>query len=78
MDKIIADASGKEISGEKAFELYDTYGFPVDLTALILNEKGLLLNEKGFQEVGGKAKEKRKAIKRKKEREPLIGAGKPL
>ncbi len=50
LDKIIADASGKEISGEKAFELYDTYGFPIDLTALILSEKGLLLNEKGFQE----------------------------
>ncbi len=50
LDKIIADASSKEISGEKAFELYDTYGFPIDLTALILSEKGLLLNEKGFQE----------------------------
>ncbi|MFT5762439.1 MAG: alanyl-tRNA synthetase, partial [Polaribacter sp.] len=41
LDEIISSSETKEISGEKAFELYDTFGFPVDLTALILNEKGL-------------------------------------
>lgn len=50
LDKIISTSNSKTISGEKAFELYDTYGFPVDLTTLILNEKGYTLNDKEFEE----------------------------
>ncbi|WP_343330878.1 alanine--tRNA ligase [Polaribacter staleyi] len=49
LDRIIENSSSKEISGDKAFELYDTYGFPIDLTSLILSEKGLKLDEKGFE-----------------------------
>ena len=49
LDRIIENTSGKEVSGDKAFELYDTYGFPIDLTSLILSEKGLTLDEKGFE-----------------------------
>lgn len=48
LDKIIENSEEDEVSGQKAFELYDTYGFPFDLTSLILREKGLLLDEKGF------------------------------
>ncbi len=48
LDTIIANTKGKEIDGRKAFELYDTYGFPKDLTALILSEKGYTLDEEGF------------------------------
>jgi alanyl-tRNA synthetase len=48
LDRIIKDEKGSQISGVKAFELYDTYGFPIDLTALILNERGLSLDEESF------------------------------
>jgi len=50
LDTIIENTKGDTVSGEKAFELYDTYGFPIDLTALILSEKSLKLDEAGFKQ----------------------------
>lgn len=50
LNRIVEATKGDTVSGEKAFELYDTYGFPKDLTALILSEKDLKLDEKGFEE----------------------------
>ena len=61
LDEIISSAKEKEISGDKAFELYDTFGFPIDLTALILSEKGLSLDEKGFLEELQKQKKRSRA-----------------
>ena len=49
LDSIIAAAKGTQIDGRKAFELYDTFGFPIDLTALILEEKGYTLDKDGFE-----------------------------
>ncbi|WP_339632204.1 alanine--tRNA ligase [Bizionia echini] len=49
LDGIVKNTSGDTVSGEKAFELYDTYGFPIDLTALILSEQGLKLDQAGFK-----------------------------
>ena len=47
MDKMVSD--GKTVlAGDDAFKLYDTYGFPLDLTAEILEEKGMTLDEGGF------------------------------
>ncbi len=48
LDNVVAKTKGKEVSGKKAFELYDTFGFPKDLTALILKEKGMSFNEIEF------------------------------
>ncbi len=61
LDTVIKNTKGKVVSGEKAFELYDTYGFPIDLTALILSEEGYELDEKGFDTELQKQKERSRA-----------------
>ncbi|AOW17571.1 alanine--tRNA ligase [Polaribacter vadi] len=61
LDGIISSAKTKEISGDKVFELYDTFGFPIDLTALILSEKGYTLDEKGFEAELQKQKKRSRA-----------------
>lgn len=45
----LTESGGKVLSGEHTFKLYDTYGFPIDLTIEILEEKGFSVDEDGFQ-----------------------------
>ena len=47
--KVIDDMSGKTIAGAEAFKLYDTFGFPLDLTQVMAREKGLSVDSKGFE-----------------------------
>ena len=58
LDTVIEKAQSKTISGVKAFELYDTFGFPIDLTALILRERGYDLDQKGFEAALAKQKDR--------------------
>ncbi len=49
LDSVIKSSKDNTIDGHKAFELYDTFGFPIDLTSLILEEKGYDLDVEGFE-----------------------------
>ncbi|PWN59842.1 alanine--tRNA ligase [Chryseobacterium viscerum] len=64
VDKLIQQtiSEGKKVlPTEEVFELYDTYGFPDDLTRIIAEEKGLTIDEKGFEAELAKQKQRSKA-----------------
>ena len=61
MDDIIGAAKGGSIGGQAAFELYDTYGFPIDLTRLIAGENNLMVDEKGFEKEMQQQKDRSRA-----------------
>ena len=60
-EKIIMDIDNNVINGEHAFKLYDTYGFPFDLTQLMAREKNISVDEKGFNDLMKKQRERAKA-----------------
>ncbi|GCC50536.1 alanine--tRNA ligase [Chryseotalea sanaruensis] len=61
IDAIIQEKKDKVIAGDQVFELYDTFGFPVDLTSLIARERGLSIDETGFETEMKKQKDRSKA-----------------
>ncbi len=61
LENIEGELKDKTIGGEQAFELYDTFGFPLDLTSLIAREKGYSVDEKGFTVEMEKQKSRSKA-----------------
>lgn len=60
-EMIQSELKGKVIPGSQAFELYDTFGFPIDLTSLVAREKGLSVDEEGFRVEMEKQKSRAKA-----------------
>ena len=67
LDKLMKEAKGKEISGQDVFTLKDTYGFPLDLTQLILSENGFTTNEEEYN----KALEHQKEMGRQANKQEL-------
>ena len=61
LDDLISKTKGKSLQGDQVFELYDTYGFPLDLTALIAREKGFEVDEAGFEKAMATQKERSRA-----------------
>ena len=67
LSKMIEDSKSKELSAEDAFKLQDTFGFPIDLTKEILEEKGMTVDEEKFKELV--------LVQRKRSRDAHKGAG---
>ncbi len=61
LEKAISDLDGKVLPGETVFKLYDTYGFPVDLTADVARENGLTLDMDGFDKAMAVQKDQARA-----------------
>ncbi|MGV3563710.1 MAG: alanine--tRNA ligase [Nocardioides sp.] len=57
----VKKSGGSVLSGERAFALHDTYGFPIDLTLEMASEQGLAVDEDGFRRLMGEQRERAKA-----------------
>jgi alanyl-tRNA synthetase len=61
LEDAIKSLDGKEIPGDVVFKLYDTYGFPVDLTADIARERGLAIDQQAFEAAMGEQRDRARA-----------------
>ena len=64
LNELCGDGKLKCLSGEDAFRLYDTYGFPLDLTKDILEEKGITVDEEGFDNLMHEQKTRARAARK--------------
>ncbi len=67
-----------QLSGENAFKLYDTYGFPIDLTREILDEKGISIDEDTFERLMREQKERARNSRESAAKEAWAGGGNAL
>ena len=61
LESSIAELDGNQIPGDVVFKLYDTYGFPVDLTADIARERNLTVDDEGFEKAMGQQRDRARA-----------------
>jgi alanyl-tRNA synthetase len=61
LESAIGKLDGTEIPGDVVFKLYDTYGFPLDLTADIARERGLTIDEQAFDAAMGEQRDRARA-----------------
>ena len=64
LNQMISKIKGKKLSGDDAFKLYDTYGFPPDLTKEILEEKGITIEEDRFNVLMKEQKDKARSARK--------------
>ncbi len=64
LDQMRSALQGTVLSGEDAFKLYDTYGFPVDLTKDILEEQGIIVDEEGFNALMAEQRERARGARK--------------
>ena len=74
-EKIVAHLNGKQIDGKTAFRLYDTFGFPIEMTVELAQEKGLTVDEAGFHEMFSEHQKKSQAGSEKRFKGGLADSG---
>ncbi len=78
LDELMKNAKDKKISGQDAFRLYDTFGFPLDLTVDILEEKGMSTDEEAFNRLMSEQKTRARAARKNAGMEAWEGEENPL
>lgn len=64
LDNFVAENAGDKLSGEEAFKLQDTYGFPIDLTVEILADRGIEVDVEGFRKIYDQYREDTRAARK--------------